>query len=208
MLLLLASISNLQEVNVGSLFFAAAIPGVMLALMYMAYALFYAWRHPDKAPAMSMKASDLTFIQLFLRTIKALFPPLILMVGVLGSIFFGIASPTEAAGVGAFLATLLALVKGKLNLSVLKSVMASHKHVLRAWCFIILIGAQAFGAVFRQLRGDQMIRTFFPEFECRCLGHSRHCDAGVVCAWFFSSTLLKSRLFMCLSFCPLCMSWA
>ncbi len=159
-LLLLASISNLQEVNVGSLFFAAAIPGIMLALMYMAYAFFYAWRHPDKAPAMSMKAIDLTAHQLFLRTIKALFPPLLLMVGVLGSIFFGIASPTEAAGVGAFLATMLALVKGKLNLSVLKSVMASTTR-FTSMVFIILIGAQAFGAVFRQLRGDQLIRTFF-----------------------------------------------
>lgn len=159
-LLLLASISNLQQVNVGSLFFAAAIPGVMLAVLYMVYTYFFALKNPDKAPAISMSEKAYTTSQLLLRVTKALFPPLLLMLGVLGSIFFGIASPTEAAGVGAFLAMALAAVQRKLTWTVLRDVMQTTVR-FTSMVFIILVGAQAFGVVFRGLRGDHMIREFF-----------------------------------------------
>jgi tripartite ATP-independent transporter DctM subunit len=84
---------------------------------------------------------------------RAFVLPMILVVSVLGAIFAGIASPTEAAGVGAFMATLLTAYERKLNLKVLREVMAETTH-LTVMVFIILIGATAFGLVFRGVGGD------------------------------------------------------
>ena len=90
---------------------------------------------------------------------KALFPPLFLMVAVLGSIFAGIASPTEAAAVGAVVATILTIANKRFNLAILREVMQT---TLRLTCmvFIILCGAAAFGLVFRGLGGDTIVREF------------------------------------------------
>jgi tripartite ATP-independent transporter DctM subunit len=90
---------------------------------------------------------------------RALVPPLFLIVAVLGSIFAGIASPTEAAAVGAVGASLLTIVNRKFNLAILREVMQT---TLRLTCmvFIILCGAAAFGLVFRGLGGDEIVRGF------------------------------------------------
>jgi tripartite ATP-independent transporter DctM subunit len=93
------------------------------------------------------------------RVLKALFPPLFLMVSVLGSIFAGIASPTEAAAVGAVGASLLTMANKKFNLSLLRDVMESTVK-LTCMVFIILCGAAAFGLVFRGLGGDTIVREF------------------------------------------------
>lgn len=159
-LLLLASIANHPLVNVGRLFFAAFFPGLLLTGLYMVFIFFYAMARPDKAPAVSLVDVDLGAWALLMRTLKALLPPGFLILAVLGSIFFGLASPTEAAGVGAFGATLLALLNGRLNWTVVRNVMQSTVR-FTSMVFIILTGASAFGLVFRGLHGDRLLREFF-----------------------------------------------
>lgn len=93
------------------------------------------------------------------RVAKALAAPLLLMIAVLGSIFAGIATPTEAAGVGAAGATIMAALNKKFNVRVLKEVMETTTR-LTSMVFIILVGASAFGLVFRGLDGDRVVREF------------------------------------------------
>lgn len=96
---------------------------------------------------------------LFAKVIWALFPPLFLMVSVLGSIFAGIASPTEAAAVGAVGATILTIVNKKFNFKILQEVMDTTM-ILTCMVFIILVGAASFGLVFRGMGGDDIVREF------------------------------------------------
>lgn len=159
-LLLLASVANVEQVNVGRLFFAAFIPGVMLALMYMVYIFFYALFNPEKAPPIPLEERQIPLPVLLKRVVKALFPPAFLILAVLGSIFFGIASPTESAGVGAFGATLLAFLNRRLTWTVVRGVMETTVR-FTSMVFIILSGATAFGLVFRGLHGDRLLRNFF-----------------------------------------------
>ena len=88
-----------------------------------------------------------------------MFPPLFLMMAVLGSIFAGVASPTEAAGVGAVGATLLTIANKKFSLKILQEVMHSTMQ-LTCMVFIILVGAASFGLVFRGMGGDELVRHF------------------------------------------------
>jgi len=159
-LLLLASIANDPSVSVGKLFFAAFLPGWLLALLYMVYIFFYALRHPEKAPAIPLSERQIPPLRLLLRVLRSLFPPFFLIVAVLGSIFLGIASPTEAAGVGAFAATLLAALNRRLTWTVLRDVMLATVR-FTSMVFIILVGAQAFRTVFWNLKGETVLREFF-----------------------------------------------
>jgi tripartite ATP-independent transporter DctM subunit len=112
------------------------------------------------APAISKEElAAISFKELTIRVARALFPPLFLMIAVLGSIFAGIASPTEAAAVGAVGATLLTIINRKFTIQILDEVM--HTTVrLTCMVFIILCGAAAFGLVFRGLGGDGLVRNF------------------------------------------------
>ncbi|WP_339811591.1 TRAP transporter large permease subunit [uncultured Imperialibacter sp.] len=153
-LVLLGSVLN---VSVGDLFTAAVVPGVALVFCYLAFIVGYAIVKPNKAPGMpeeeirAFRERGITG-----QVIKAFVLPLLLIVAVLGSIFAGIASPTEAAGVGALGATLLTIMSGKFNLDVLKGVMRETTH-LTTMVFTILIGATAFSLVFRALGGDRFL---------------------------------------------------
>jgi tripartite ATP-independent transporter DctM subunit len=153
-LVLLGSVLN---VSVGDLFTAAVVPGVALVFCYLAFIVGYAIVKPNKAPGMpeeeirAFREKGITG-----QVIKAFVLPLLLIVAVLGSIFAGIASPTEAAGVGALGATLLTIMSGKFNLDVLKGVMRETTH-LTTMVFTILIGATAFSLVFRALGGDRFL---------------------------------------------------
>jgi TRAP-type mannitol/chloroaromatic compound transport system permease large subunit len=100
----------------------------------------------------------------FLWIGKALFPPLLLIVLVLGSIFAGLASPTEAAAIGCVGAVILAIFKGKFNLQILREVSTATTK-LTCMVFIILVGAAAFGLTFRELEGDEMVRNFLFSIE-------------------------------------------
>lgn len=158
--IVLVLIGDIVGVSVGDLFMAAVIPGFLLVGLFILYILIVSYFKPDLAPAISKE--ELAAIgprQLAARVGKALFPPLFLMVAVLGSIFAGIASPTEAAAVGAVGATLLTIANRKFNLTILRDVMHSTVR-LTCMVFIILCGAAAFGLVFRGLGGDELVREF------------------------------------------------
>jgi tripartite ATP-independent transporter DctM subunit len=150
-LVLLGSVLN---VSVGDLFLAAAVPGAVLVILYALYIYAVSLIKPSSAP--SMPVEEITKFRqkgMFLRIFKAFLLPFLLILAVLGSIFAGIASPTEAAAVGAGGATLLTVSQGKFNLKILKDVMKETTH-LTSMVFIILVGATAFSLVFRGLEGD------------------------------------------------------
>ncbi len=153
-LVLLGSVLN---VSVGDLFKAALLPGVLLVLIYIAYILIVAHLHPDYAPGIPKEEIKQFKGEGFAwRVVKAFVLPLALIVAVLGSILKGIASPTEAAAVGAFGATLLTLMQGRFSMDKLKSVMQETTH-LTSMVFIILLGATTFSFVFREMGGDRYL---------------------------------------------------
>ncbi|HMP12460.1 MAG TPA: TRAP transporter large permease subunit [Saprospiraceae bacterium] len=151
-LVLLGSVLNRP---VGSLFKAAFIPGLLLVVAYLMYIIGIAWLRPQYAPAMPAEE-----VRVFLekkgfawRITRAFMMPLILIVAVFGSIFFGWATPTQAAGVGALGATLLTIAQKRFNIKALRTVMQETTH-LTSMVFMILLGATTFALVFRELGGD------------------------------------------------------
>ncbi|MGD8367580.1 MAG: TRAP transporter large permease subunit [Desulfobacterales bacterium] len=158
--IVLVLIGDIVGVPVGDLFIGAIVPGLVLVGLYIFYIILVCIFKPEWAPAIpreelaSMSAGDM-----IKRVGRAMFPPLFLMVAVLGSIFAGIASPTEAAGVGAVGATVLTVANRKFSLKILRQVMDTTLQ-LTCMVFIILVGAAAFGLVFRGLGGDGLVRHF------------------------------------------------
>ncbi len=144
-----------KTLSVGDLFAGALIPGLMLVVLYILYLLGRAIITPDAMPPHEDTASTKG---LFGRVLRALLPPLVLIVAVLGSILAGIATPTEAAAVGAVGATLLAIFQGQFNLERLRDVMGSTTRV-SSMVFLILIGASVFSLVFRGFEGDEAVRS-------------------------------------------------
>lgn len=147
-----------KTVSVGDLFMGAFLPGLLLVVLYLLYIIFIAFFKPTYAPALS--ESELKSENLLHEIFNSLLPPLILIFLVLGSIISGKATPTEASGVGAFGAMLLALLKKQLSFSVLKDILRSATQVT-SMVFMILIGAALFSIVFRGFGGDDVIRHFF-----------------------------------------------
>ena len=128
--------------------------------MYGLYILIISLVRPKLAPPIPRsELAALTPRIMAGKILRALFPPLFLMIAVLGSIFAGVASPTEAAAVGAVGATLLTIVNGKFNMDTLREVMHSTTQ-LTCMVFIILVGAASFGLVFRGMGGDELVRHF------------------------------------------------
>lgn len=155
-----------KTVSVGDLFIGSLIPGLLLVAMYIGYLIFVAIVQPKKLPALPQDAlGPIEWGRLF----KALIPPLLLMSAVLGSILAGVATPTEAAAVGAIGALLLALFKGQLNLARLREV-AFGTAEISAMVFLILIGASLFSLVFRGFGGDVMIENVFAQLPGGVLG--------------------------------------
>ncbi|MBL4581503.1 MAG: TRAP transporter large permease subunit [Gammaproteobacteria bacterium] len=142
-------------VSIGDLFAGAIIPGLLLVTAYATYMFVIAWLKPSYAPPMADdELNDGTNI--FVALFKGLLPPVLLMVAVLGSILLGIATPTEAASIGAVGAMILALIKRALNISVLQSVSIETMRVT-SMVYLILIGATIFSSVFRGFGGDVLI---------------------------------------------------
>ena len=153
-LVLLGSVLN---VSVGSLFTSALFPGVILVLLYLLYIIIISLIYPKLAPSMPENEikkfhKETSFFQIT----KAFVLPFLLIGTVLGSIFLGIASPTEAAGVGALGAIILSKSNGGLKIKVLKEIMQETTH-LTSTVFMILIGATSFSLVFRGLEGDKVL---------------------------------------------------
>ena len=137
----------------------AVFPGLVLVTLYVLYILIIASINPELAPPVRREDLDIQGTRLIGRVLKALFPPLFLMVAVLGSIFAGIASPTEAAAVGAVGSMLLTVANRRFSLKILQQVMDTTLQ-LTCMVFIILVGAAAFGLVFRGTGGDNLVREF------------------------------------------------
>jgi tripartite ATP-independent transporter DctM subunit len=144
-----------QSVSVGDLFFGALVPGFLLVGMYLLYILVFASRQITP----SLEQTDQAPISVS-ALCAALFPPLLLIFMVLGSILAGFATPTEAAGVGATGALVLAMLNKQLNLQKLKDVMMSTTKVT-SMVFLILIGASIFSLVFRGFGGEELIQELF-----------------------------------------------
>ena len=146
-------------VSVGDLFLGAFVPGLMLAGLFMLWVVFKAITRPLEAPALPPEARTIHGWALMARVVKNLLPPLILIFLVLGTIFFGIATPTEAGAMGAIGALALAVVNRRLTLVNLKSTMDQTVR-LTSMVFIILTGATAFGMVFTALHGERIVQDF------------------------------------------------
>lgn len=153
-----------KTVSVGDLFMGALVPGIILVTLYILYLVIYVGVKPDAAPPIDdqNKPSASTIL-------KGLAPPVVLIVTVLGSILVGAATPTEASGVGALGATLLAAFKSQLSIERLREV---GKSTLEVTCmvFMILIGAAVFSLVFRGFGGDEVIHHFFEQMPGGAIG--------------------------------------
>ncbi len=152
--IMLIIMADQMSVSVGNLFMGALFPGLMLGGLYLVFILIAALVFVRLAPA--PKDLPPVSLRLVLSTLWAVVPPLSLIVLVLGSIFFGFATPTEAAGVGAFGATVLAALNGRLSFAVLKDV-GMKTSLTTAFIFGIFLGATMFAVVMRQLGGDEFI---------------------------------------------------
>ena len=144
-----------KTVSVGDLFAGALLPGLLLVLLYIAYLIVIAWLRPAAMPAHSTSGDEALSVG---KVLAALFPPLILIFAVLGSILGGFATPTEAAGVGAMGALLIAIIRRALSLERLREVMQSTLRI-SSMVFLILIGASLFSLVFRGYGGDDGVRA-------------------------------------------------
>jgi tripartite ATP-independent transporter DctM subunit len=152
--IMLIIMADQLSMSVGELFFGALLPGLMLGVIYIVYVLVTARLRHGYAPA----PADLEPVTwgLVRATLTAVLPPLLLIFAVLGSIFFGVATPTEASGLGAFGATLLALANGRLTFATVHHVCVKTT-ITTAFIFGIFLGATMFAVVLRQLGGDEFI---------------------------------------------------
>ncbi len=148
-------IFNSAPVSVGDLFVGAIIPGLLLVVLYIVYLLAKGILQPHQAPRVCQ-----TETVSWPTLLHSVAPPIVLILLVLGSIISGAATPTEAAGVGAMAATLLALSKRQLNREQLTGIVRDTTKIT-AMVFTILIGASLFSLVFRGLGGEHLIHTFF-----------------------------------------------
>ncbi|MEO2177897.1 MAG: TRAP transporter large permease subunit, partial [bacterium] len=152
--IMLVLMADRLAMPVGDLFLGALFPGLLLGGMFVIFILGYAYVNPDVAPV--PKDHEAVTGRLILDVFLAILAPAGLIVAVLGSIFFGIATPTEAAGVGAFGATLLAWWNSQLNVEVFRSVLRETTRTT-AYIFAIFLGATAYSLVLRGLGGDELI---------------------------------------------------
>jgi len=155
--IILIILGDVMSVSVGELFMGAVLPGLVLVGLYIAYIIVISWLKPSVAPS-SESIEPIGLVEL----LKAIVMPLLLMVSVLGSIFAGIASPTESAAFGVVGALILSAINRTLNLEMLRYAgMETVK--LSGMIFMILIGATAFSLVFNELGGTDMVLAFFSE---------------------------------------------
>ena len=170
--IILIILGDVMSVSVGELFMGAVLPGLVLVVLYIIYILIFSYLKPEVAPI----AKDVKEVS-FTEIIMAITPPMLLMVSVLGTIFAGIASPTESAAFGVIGALLLSYFNKSLNFEMIKyASLGSVK--LSGMIFMILIGATAFSLVFNELGGSDLILEFFSQ------------DIGDV--WFFIAVAMLS----------------
>lgn len=146
-------------VSVGDLFVGSLLPGIALAVMYAIYALLVAKFNPSAAPALPLEERATDRRDLIRRVGLVMIPPLVLILLVLGSIFAGIATPTEAGAFGAVGAMILAAINRRLSLKTMLGTMDTTTK-LTAMVMFILVGSRAFSLVFRGFNGDLWVDSF------------------------------------------------
>ena len=157
--IMLVIMANMLAISVGVVFVAALLPGLLLSALYFLYILIVGYARPELAPPLSEDEGSGSVAGMVAMLVRGLIPPVCLIVLVLGSIFAGWATPTEAAGVGAGGALLLAALNRKLTLGVLNEIV-QRTALTGAMIFFLFIGATAFSYVFRSLGGDELITGF------------------------------------------------
>jgi len=150
-----------ETMSVGDLFAGALIPGLLLVGMYLIYIISLAFFKPSIMPAYESLDSTVNTARI-VKLLSGLLPPLFLIFAVLGSIMGGIATPTEAASVGAVGAMLLAMIQKQFNFSILKTVSQDTTRVT-SMVFMILIGASIFSLVFRGFEGDELVHELLSD---------------------------------------------
>ncbi len=165
--IMLVLMADRLSMPVGNLFLGALFPGLVLAGLYISYIVIISMIRPNMAPPPPDR-EPLT-VRNIIGVFLAVLPPAGLILAVLGSIFFGVATPTEASGVGAFGATLLALANRRLNLQVLREVMRDTTKTT-AFIFAIILGATAFALVLRGLGGDELIERWILGLDLGAVG--------------------------------------
>ncbi|WP_345974292.1 TRAP transporter large permease subunit [Sulfurimonas sp. HSL3-7] len=155
--IILIILGDVMSVSVGELFMGAVLPGLLLVGLYIAYIIVISLINPSMAPS-SEEIEPIGLLELM----RSIFPPLLLMVAVLGSIFAGIASPTESAAFGVLGAVLLSAMNKSLNVKMVRYAMLETVK-LSGMIFMILIGATAFSLVFNELGGTDLVLAFFSE---------------------------------------------
>lgn len=150
-----------KTVSVGDLFVGAIVPGLILVAFYLAYTLLIAYLKPEFLPAINDESNNESG-SLLKEVLSSLAPPILLIFTVLGSILGGVATPTEAAGVGAVGALLLAFINQQLSIKVLHDIVQATTQVT-AMVFLILIAAALFSLVFRGFGGEELIQDIFAQ---------------------------------------------
>jgi tripartite ATP-independent transporter DctM subunit len=156
---ILILLGDIMGVPVGDLYIGAVLPGLVLVMLYIIYIVILARVKPELAPAIPEVELAVFRGAALKRVTIALIPAFVLIVGVLGSIFAGIATPTEAASVGAAGGVILTIVKRRFTWAMLRNVAEATTRIT-SLAFIILVGANCFGLVFRGLNGDHLIQNF------------------------------------------------
>lgn len=156
---ILILLGDIMGVPVGDLYIGAVVPGLVLVALYVIYIVILARWKPELAPPIPTGELEAFRSEAVKRVAVALAPALVLIVAVLGSIFAGVASPTEGASVGAAGGLLLTVAKRRFSMAMLRDVMRATTRIT-SLAFIILVGANMFGLVFRGLNGDHLIQDF------------------------------------------------
>ena len=157
--IMLVIMADLLGRSVGNLFVAAVFPGFLLASIYAIYILCITSLKPELAPPLPKDIGPQNTKEFIIMILRGLIPPVLLIVLVLGSIVAGWATPTEASGVGAAGAVLLAVINRRLNFKMMREVV-ERSALTGAMLFFIFIGATAFSYVFRSLGGDDIVIEF------------------------------------------------
>ena len=156
--IMLVMMADQLSLSVGDLFMGALLPGIILGILYIVYLLLIGFFCPEAAP-LAKDRQKLEFKMVW-SVLKTILPAGALIIAVLGSIFAGLATPTEASGIGAFGAIILALANKKLNLKIFKDVLRDTFNTT-GYIFAILVGATCFALVLRELGGDEFIAAIF-----------------------------------------------
>lgn len=153
--IVLIVLGDVMGISVSDLFAASFLPGVILVILYIIYIAIVAYLKPELA--LAPIASELNRKQIFFRVAKSVIPPSVLIIAVLGSIFFGIATPTESASIGVLGAIILSILHRRFNLKMLTEALRGTM-LLTSMVFLVVIGASVFGMVFIGLGGQEMVK--------------------------------------------------